>query len=75
MFVWRLRRGFVRWLRLRLRFGEVFEGTGGGGTGQVHAEVSQLRAHAQMVRSAFVDCLRLAWRGGVQVLVFRCLTY
>ncbi len=48
------------------RFGPVGEGFRGDGAGQLHAEVSQLRAQAQVARSAFVGLVRVAWRDGVQ---------
>jgi len=70
-------RGLLRWrrcrvVRQRLRrlwrfaFGPVGEGAGGGGTGQLHGEVGQFRAEAQVARGAFGGFLRLAGRDGVQ---------
>jgi hypothetical protein len=47
-------------------FGPLGEGAGGGGAGQLHGEVSQLRAQAQVARSAFFGFGRLAGRDGVQ---------
>jgi hypothetical protein len=61
LYVWRL-----------FGLGPVGEGFRGGGAGQVHAEVSQLGAHAHVAQGAFAGFVRLGWRDGVQVTNSRC---
>jgi hypothetical protein len=46
-----------RWVR----FGQLGEGLGGGGAGQLHAELFQLRQHAQVARGAGGRVFRLGW--------------
>jgi hypothetical protein len=46
--------------------GPVGEGTGGGGAGQLHGEVGELRADAQVARRAVVGFGRVRGRDGVQ---------
>jgi len=57
---WRVRRGRC------FGFGPVGQGTGGGGTCQLHGEAGQFRADAQVARGAVGGFVRLAGRDGVQ---------
>jgi hypothetical protein len=50
----------------RFGFGEVGEGARGGGAGQLHAELFQLRQHAQVARGAGGGVFRFGWGDGVQ---------
>jgi hypothetical protein len=47
-------------------FGPVGEGAGGDDAGQLHGEVGQFGADAQVARGAFGGFWRLAGRDGVQ---------
>jgi hypothetical protein len=50
----------------RCGFGPVGESAGGDDASQLHGEISQLGADAQMARGAFGGFWRLAGRDGVQ---------
>ncbi len=50
----------------RFGLGQSGEGLSGGGAGELHAEIDQLRQHSQVVCGALGCFVRLVGRGGVQ---------